>query len=257
MSNSIVDRLKAIGDKQREIYEAGKAAGGGGSDEYYNTFWDNFQVNGNRQNYLNGFYGTSWNDNIFKPKYKTFNLSAASWMFNTANITKIDSDIVFNFNKFSNTTTRVDSMFSDCKQLTEMLGTIDLTGLKSSTFDLKSMFNGCSALTTVNLIKLKGIETFTDTFKNCSNLINIDFEGEIGNSIDFSSCTKLSKQSFCNVIDHLKYNDSNDELTITFSKEAKNQAGFIPQQPGEDGMGEWTDYIILPAEEYGWTISLI
>jgi hypothetical protein len=43
MSNSIADRLKAIGDKQRKIYEAGKAAGGGGgSDEYYNTFWDNF-----------------------------------------------------------------------------------------------------------------------------------------------------------------------------------------------------------------------
>ncbi len=91
MSNSIADRLKAIGDKQREIYEAGKAAGGGGgSDQYYNDFWDNFTKDYNkngteieRTNYTNGFYGPGWNNTTFNPPQEKLPIrpTSANWMF--------------------------------------------------------------------------------------------------------------------------------------------------------------------------------
>ncbi|MBE6739702.1 MAG: hypothetical protein E7565_05230, partial [Ruminococcaceae bacterium] len=46
-----------------DVFEAGKSQGGG--DSYYDTFWDNYQQNGNRTNYENAFAGYGWNAETF------------------------------------------------------------------------------------------------------------------------------------------------------------------------------------------------
>ena len=44
------------------VYEAGKQA-------EYSKFWDAYQENGNRTNYMNAFAGNGWTKETFVPKY--------------------------------------------------------------------------------------------------------------------------------------------------------------------------------------------
>ena len=47
-------------------FEAGKAEG---AKSEYDRFWDGYQENGNKISYRFAFYGSSWNDTTFHPKY--------------------------------------------------------------------------------------------------------------------------------------------------------------------------------------------
>ena len=40
-----------------------------GRQEEWSDFWDAYQTNGNRSNYVSAFYGDGWTNKNFKPKY--------------------------------------------------------------------------------------------------------------------------------------------------------------------------------------------
>lgn len=272
----IATKLQTIYNTQKEVYEAGKAAGGGGgSDEYYNTFWDNFTKDYKndgteitRANYTNGFYGSGWNDTTFNPPQGTLiQPTSANWMFQGSRITKLDEGVV-DFSGVAPSNGTVDSVFASCSQL-KTLPTIDFSNAKITT--LKSVFNNCSALTTIGTLKLNpnggqafvkydgtqtinGIEVPKVTwsaFKGCTNLTSLTIDGSIDNDIDLRDCHNLSKASFYEIFEHLDYVNPN-QATITFSKTAKTKAGFGIDEYGTD---EWE--IIKGEQVPNWTISLI
>ncbi len=139
-----------------------------GKQAEYDTFWDNYQYNGNRGNYVSAFNNKHWNDYTFKPKYPII-------------ITDKGYDILTNAEI---TDTKVDMDYS----------------LASN---LRLLFSQCSKLITIRKLIVSEICVFDRTFNKCTALENITFEGKIAGNISFSDSAKLSTTSIQNIIDHL------------------------------------------------------
>ena len=79
---SIAEKLVTVAESMQGVYDKGFADGQSqGSDSWYDTFWDTFQQNGNRQNYTNAFvsgnanqHSVGWTNANFKPKYSFDNI---------------------------------------------------------------------------------------------------------------------------------------------------------------------------------------
>ena len=82
---------------------------------------------------------------------------------------------------------------------------------------------------------------FTNTFKGCTALVEVRFEGEIGNNISFADSPLFSKESVESIISHLY--DSASGKTATFHSAVRNK--FTD--------AEWNALI---ATKPNWTISL-
>lgn len=156
------------------VYEAGKAAGGGG-DNYYDMFWDSYQQNGNRTNYYQLFVQGGWNDITFNPKYpiecsgvKEYETTNASQIFYASRITEVRVPII-------------------------------VTGLPMS----QTFFN-CIKLKTIANLTLNGVTKFYQCFSYCSVLENITINGSIDVSFDISTSAVLTSDSVQSIIDHLK-----------------------------------------------------
>lgn len=154
------------------------------ADSYYDTFWDAYQQNGERTDYAYAFYGESWNDSIFKPKYPSFKCSAVIYMFYKSHITNIgDID--------ASQATRAENMFALCLDL-QSLGEIDLRNAY-----IGYTFSNCKALKTIKKLVLSpdGTNGLYGTFGGCNSLENITIEGKFGSNVDFKSSSKLTTES--------------------------------------------------------------
>ena len=162
---SIAEKLQTIAANEQKVYEAGKQA-------EYDTFWDTFQVNGNRINYQLAF-SSVWNDEIYNPKYPinctTTNVYAATSMFAGSLITDTKVPITING-------TRADGLFQDCTNLKRI-----------------------PSLTLENIVR------FSTTFRNCKALEELNVYGNIDiDGFDVSSSTKLNHASLLSIINALK-----------------------------------------------------
>ena len=177
-------------DKVTEVYNAGyeKGKSEGGTDDYYDTFWDAFQQNGNRTHWNYAFWERGWTDDSYKPKY-TF------------------KNILY-----------IQSMF----QLTRITDTLLPLDLSNVTNAYGSVFRAATNLKTIRTLTVTSSISYVDWFIGCTALKNITFEGVIGNNIDFASCVKLSKESIENIIGCLS--DTVSDKTVTFSATAVNNA---------------------------------
>ena len=119
-----ITRAKADYDA---VYEAGKQAGG---DNYYDTFWDLYQQNGNRKNYEYAFGGNGWTDETFKPKYDIIPLTVLK-TFSKSQIKDVkkaleDAGVRFDLSKAA-----IHSYFIDDYPLTERRPTLNVTSATS------------------------------------------------------------------------------------------------------------------------------
>lgn len=233
---SIAEKFEIIAD---EVYEVGYEQG---KQDQYDTFWDNYQENGNRGNYQCAFAGKGWNAETFKPKYNIVPTTNASHMFREA---LEDIDLVEYLSKLG-----VTLDFSQCTRFIEAfyyvrfkrIGVVDT---RSAT-DLTNIFAyPTNKFETIDLLKLKddGTQTFgANSFRNATGLKNITIEGVIGSNFDirYSPLTKASIES---IVSRLSATASGK--TVTFSKSAVNSA-FTTD--------EWTN-LIQPYSN--WTISFI
>jgi hypothetical protein len=166
-------------------YEDGYTKGLGdgfveGKQAEYDAFWDTYQSNGNRANYMRAFAETYWKDAIFKPKYpitckatQSYHSTNATSTFHSADVTHIDVPI-----------------------------TIDGTaigGIKADGF-----FNNADQLETITLLTLNGVNGFPNTFLSCKKLKNTTIGGSIDVNISFSDSSLLTDASVQSIIDHLK-----------------------------------------------------
>lgn len=159
----------------------------GSSDNFYDTFWDNYQDNGNRDMYYAAFPIQGWNDKNYNPKY-----------------------II----KCSPTTTNAaNDIFRNNDNITDTKMPIDITDCTT-----RLIFDGCSNLKNIVKLIVSKITTYYRVFRvNCA-LENVTFEGEIGADISFGESQKLSNASIQNIIDHLADLTGQATQTLTFHK---------------------------------------
>ena len=95
--------------------------------------------------------------------------------------------------------------------------------------------------------------TYSGAFGDCTALVNITFEGDIGNNIDFKQSPLLSKASIGSIVSALYAEATGKALTL--SETAVNNA-FETEEGLADGStsAEWTE---LVGTKPNWTITLI
>lgn len=182
----------------------------------YDRFWDEFQQNGNRNNYTYGF--CMWNRNTFQPKYNlygTFNTTFHN--FNRNDPQWESYDMVEHLENLGITmdTSQNNNLYSLFMWAwIGRLGVIDCTGITPGN-GLQTAF-GYGKIRTIDKLIVTPNVLFTNAFINNSELTNITFEGIIGNAISFQWQNKLSDASVQSVIDHLQDLTGADSKTVTF-----------------------------------------
>ncbi len=214
---SIAENLTTIAENVPKVYEAGK-------QKEWSDFWDMYQENGTRVNYENAFYYTYWNEKTFKPKY---------------DITPTNSRNMFGyFSRYHNYNCDLADLLNKCGVKLDTSNATNVVGMfqysriyRIPELDLRKATNLESLIRsdyveTVDKIILNDIgnQYFAIAFIDSTALKNIEFEGVIGQDMDFKVCP-LSVASFKNIIEHLKdYNGTADEYkkTLTVKTSAFN-----------------------------------
>lgn len=248
---SIADKLTAIAENVQKVYDAGKAAGGGG-DSWYDTFWDNLTQNGTRVDYYYAFGNKAWNDEIFKPN-RVITPTNASYMFLGAEVTSTPYVLnCLDFRQCGN----FQQAFCYCRGLTEM-GVVDLSNLKNNSGGMRSGFYDCANLRKVKKFVLPTAVMFSQTdnspFTRCPSLTDITFEGTMLQSFTLGDSPLLSKASCVSAVSCLS--DSTSGLTLTLAKIAVDNA-FETAEGAADGSAS-DEWIALIATKPNWTISLV
>lgn len=202
---AIEEKLITIAENQQKVYNAGYEKGKtDGSKNEYDTFWDNYQNNGTRQDYQYAFSFSGWNNTTFKPKYALTNITNASSMFARSTIKTIDMPI-------------------------------DLTNCTNCSF----MFNNALVLNTIKeLILGNNTANSNSMFASCGALVNLTISGTIPFDFDLRRAKRLSKASIQSIYDALS--ETITGKTLTLNKTAVDQA-FETSPGAKDGStsAEW------------------
>lgn len=225
--SSIAEKLITIAENEQKVYEAGKQA-------EYDAFWNNFQDYGNKTNYEYSFCGATWTKKIFKPKYDIKPSSGAEGIFQNSdiNVDLVEYLASLGVKLDISEATSISKGFQNT-QFTR-LGLIDVTGLVTCT----QLFNRAEYLVTIDTLKCKFTNTWSNAFVGCSALENITIDGEIGKAVSFADCKKLSHDSLMSIINHLR--NLTSALTLTL---------------GSTNLAKLTDAEKAIATEKGWTLA--
>lgn len=212
-------------------YEQGYLAGENAGIEHgkqveYDTFWDNFQQNGNRTEYEYAFAWGGWTNEIFKPKYDiTVELRNSANMFAYSGITGSLKTILNNNGvslAFRNTLGNFGAQYIFVGTKFTELPELDFSEAKGNAA-LASAFSGSKLIQRIEKIILPDSCTGygTNTFYECYALENITFEGIIKYSLSFADCP-LSADSMQDIFNHLDTGVVPDARTITIKQIVKD-----------------------------------
>ena len=196
-----------------EVYEKGQ-------EKERSDFWDIFQQNGARTNYIYGFGGYGWNDTTFKPKYNIVPTGSASGLFYDVRIKNLE-DLLLKAGVTLDTSncTGMVNAFRDSS--VTVVPTINTAKFDSG--NLQNTFRNCLSLVTIRklILQTDGKQIYTSTFDECSNLQNIVVEGVIGRTVTFR-WSPLSVGSLKSIISCLKdyTGGSEHSYTVTFKASA-------------------------------------
>ena len=149
---NFAEKLVKIASQMQPTYEEAKKSYEKGYADGFNegldgsAFWDIYQDNGNRRNYDYAFAGSGWTDELFDPKYPIV----------------AESNI---------------RMFSHNDKITHINCLIDLSNQTHDEID--ECFNNCSALKTIQSLKVGRKTMFYASFDKCYLLEHIGFLGEL------------------------------------------------------------------------------
>ena len=225
-----------------------------GKQEAYDTFWDNYQSNGNRTIYEYAFAREGWTNATFNPKYDiTVDMHNSANMFSYSMITGSlktilnQNGVSLTFHNSGNTN-GPKYMFVGTK-FTE-LPELDFSEAKGNAA-LVSTFSGSTLIQRIEKIILPNNCTGygTNTFYACRALETVNFQGRIKYSLSFADCP-LSGQSVYNIFKILDEGSYTGTRTLSFNSVAKNN--FI-DVAGED---EW-NHIVSYYSLKNWTFSVI
>ena len=189
-----------------------------GREDEYNAFWDVVQENGNRTNYAFAFSADLWTPENFKPKYPIRPVGSANNMmaywgqsYGANGSLRIDLREVCTLD--TSACTSINSAFY-LNTVVKAVGVLDTRNISG----LSTTFGSAYNVETVEKVILRddGSQTFNNAFNHCNELVNITFEGVIGqNGLAFAQSKKLSKASWISIINALSTSTSG--LTVTGS----------------------------------------
>lgn len=224
-----------------DVYEAGKAQGGGG-DGFYDLFWDDFQQNGKRGNYSMAF-AYAWGDEAFCPKYDIVPTVCGN-MFNASQITSLKGklDKLGKTLDLSNCTT-----FLQVFQNSYIKDLPILDGTKNT--NLNYTFSGAKVETIEKLILSNKLTTVSTAFNNADKLTHVIFEGELAiTGLNLHWSTLLDAESYHSLMNILSPNTTG--MSVTLPPYATVKATYDAKY----GEGAW-DAIV--ASKPNWTISYL
>ena len=244
---SIAEKLTTVAENVPKVYGAGEEAG---KKTAYDEFWDSYQENGTRINYIAGFGGEGWTNKTFKPKYD-ITPEYADNLFQSSRITNLKQALIDCGVKLDMSGTKQSQYFLRSAQIT-VLPEIDTTSMKN----INSLFAYAANLTTITKLILKddGSQVASNAFNGATKLVTMIVEGTIGQNFDLSPCTKLSKESITSVINALSSTTTNMKLTL--SKTAVNNAFGINVDDATT-YPEGSEYYNLRHSKDNWTISYV
>lgn len=261
MANVLVEEtsLQDIADAIREKTETedtfkpsemGEAIRGISSgDSYYDTFWDEFQQNGERTEYAWAFYGSAWTDRVFKPKYDIKpTKSYANYLFNYASVTDLTQIL-------KDCEVTLDT--SECTQLLNAFGGSKLTHIPAISLakcvtatSLSSVFYICYDLVRIEkLISNKDTQWYNNMFNGCWVLEHCPVEGEIGKSITINQPSKLNNESAKSILTCLvNYTGTDNEFANTVQFHADVWTRLDAEGETSPTGTTWKKYV----EDKGW-----
>lgn len=235
-------------------YETGKQEGRNqGYDEgvkaEYDRFWNSYQNNGSRTDYGYAFFSNDfnkpcWNSETFKPKYDLKPTKCARMFVNLK-----DFDFVERLNAHgvildTSNSTDISYMFQNSWVYT--LPTIDGSKVTSTT-GYYGVFGYCRVETIQKFIVKNGLD-FNNTFIDCTYLMNIIFEGEIGRSLNMAK-SPLTCESMKSVISHLiDYSGTESEFLYTLTFKSDCWTALEAEGATAPNGKTWRQY----AESKGW-----
>lgn len=238
-----------------EVYHAGYDKGKSDvGDNYYDTFWDCYQENGARLNYVSGFAGAGWNNNTFIPKYDISKATTMQKIFSDARIGDLSTLLqsmgrTLDFSKASN----VDSAFA----YSWITRVPDINVTKAGA-NCRTMFSNCNRLHTIDkLMVAESNISIGGAFQNCTALQNLTIEGTIATTIDLH-WSPLTQTSILSVLGALSTNATGQ--TCIFNTAAVD-AAFETSEGANDGStsAEWialVDKESPTAIKPNWSIGL-
>ena len=172
----------------------------------HKAFWDAFQQNGNRQDYTYGFAGHGWDRDNFFPMHNltptTLNTCFHSFNRNDPNWQTFDMvERLSECGVTLDTSASINNTSLFMWARVGRVGVIDCTG--TTTHTLNGSF-GYGYIHTIDLLRVKPENVFSNTFTNNTELQNITIDGTIGNDISFQWQSKLTAASAKSVITHLQ-----------------------------------------------------
>ena len=230
-SQAEVDKLVAEGVEQ-------------GKKAQHDAFWDAFQQNGsNKYGLVSGvFNGARFTADNFYPKYDIAPVGSAQYLFyaweteQNPGHTKLDlkqrladCGVVLDTSK----ATDITRMFSYAREI-DNIPTIDCTGLTTAS---THAFATCYASVIEKLIVNETV-SYGSWFSSCRNLVEIRFEGVIGQNINFANSSVLSNASVQSIIDHLK--DLTGLTSQTLTLQADVGAKLTDEQKAAITAKNWT-----------------
>ena len=258
---NISDKLKIIAENEQKVYDAGVDAG---KQAEYDAFWDAKQPRKGERHMMNGNYGGNWTIETFRPKYDIVPQAGVYLFF--GNNLKID--LVEHLKSIGR---KLD--FSQCDNQNGAFYMSNFThiGKVSALGGYYYVFQDCKNLVTIDEWgDAQGREMtgngMTTTFSGCTALENITIKGYFANDMSFKDCTKLSRDSITNIINHLsdivgkKLTLSRNAVDIAFEfrtsytdSETGEEISLVIKGTDEDNPYWWD----LADTKPNWTIELV
>lgn len=215
----------------------------------YDKFWGVFQQYGTRTDYRNAFYGAWWNDGVFYPKYDIVAKGSTQSIFASSRITNLRKRLE-ECGVILDTSGATSLMESFAYQpYNEELPIINTTSAPTLTY---LVANDAKLRKIEKLIlKADGSQTFANTsFQNNRALEDVEFEGVIGDSVNFQWSTSLSVASMKNIIAHLaNYAGTDKEGACKVTFPSSCWVALEADSSAPDG-GTWEDCVY----SLGWNI---
>ena len=227
-----------------EVYDKGR------TDEN-KAFWDKFFMNDVPSERASLFAGRGWNDQSFRPDrdincYK----ATANNMFALATFTDLEALLKeCNINIDFKNIYRFDNMFYYCAYMT-VCPEIDFTNVNTGNID--SVWSNCPSLHTIRKAIMPTDKSLrmSNTFLNNSSLVNIEFEGLITQSPNFSY-SPLSVESMKSIISHLNnYAGTSNEYAYTLTLSSASKTLLEAEGATSPNGNTWSQYI----DDLGWTL---
>ena len=245
---SIANKLQMIAENEQKVYNAGYNKGkADGRQAEYDRFWDNYQQNGNRNDYKNAFSGTGWTEETLKPKYPvkivdtTTTSRCAMEMFRRLGYN--NSNILFDMTEICKRLDLSEALSIQGLLYNACAKNITLDASKSKTLQEAFRCGDGGVLDNMTLTVSSACQNYTNAFYYCSNLTNLTFTdgSQIAASVDLH-WSPLTRASLESVIAALS--DTATGFTASLKQSAVN-AAF-----------SWEEWLALVAAKPNWTITL-